>query len=99
VLCKSLGGLPIPLLTITESEKNEEKSLKKKFILICARVHPGESNSSFMMEGFLKFICGDSFIAHNLRKYNIFKIVPMMNPDGVAIGNYRTGLSGKDFNR
>lgn len=23
----------------------------------------------------------------------------MMNPDGVALGNYRTGLSGKDFNR
>lgn len=22
-----------------------------------------------------------------------------MNPDGVALGNYRTGLSGKDFNR
>jgi hypothetical protein len=23
----------------------------------------------------------------------------MMNPDGVTLGNYRTGLSGKDFNR
>ena len=23
----------------------------------------------------------------------------MLNPDGVVIGNYRTGLSGKDFNR
>jgi len=23
----------------------------------------------------------------------------MVNPDGVAIGNYRTGLSGRDFNR
>lgn len=23
----------------------------------------------------------------------------MLNPDGVVLGNYRTGLSGKDFNR
>lgn len=23
----------------------------------------------------------------------------MINPDGVVLGNYRTGLSGRDFNR
>lgn len=28
-----------------------------------------------------------------------FKIVPMLNPDGVFIGNYRTGIIGDDFNR
>ena len=34
-----------------------------------------------------------------MRKHVVFKIVPMLNPDGVALGNYRTGLSGRDFNR
>jgi murein tripeptide amidase MpaA len=29
----------------------------------------------------------------------VFKIVPMINPDGVVFGNYRTSLSGKDLNR
>lgn len=29
----------------------------------------------------------------------MWKVVPMLNPDGVVAGNYRTGLSGKDFNR
>ncbi len=29
----------------------------------------------------------------------IIQIVPMLNPDGVIIGNYRTGLQGFDYNR
>ena len=29
----------------------------------------------------------------------IFKIVPMLNPDGVILGNTRTGVAGKDLNR
>lgn len=52
-----------------------------------------------MIEGFIDWLCGDSKLAILLRKYIVFKIVPMLNPDGVALGNYRTGLSGKDFNR
>lgn len=52
-----------------------------------------------MMEGFIEWLCGNSKEAVILRRYIVFKIVPMLNPDGVALGNYRTGLSGKDFNR
>lgn len=28
-----------------------------------------------------------------------FYFVPMLNPDGVVAGNYRTSLFGKDLNR
>ena len=52
-----------------------------------------------MIEGFIGWLCGKSREAILLRKYIVFKIVPMLNPDGVALGNYRTGLSGRDFNR
>ena len=34
-----------------------------------------------------------------LRDNFVFKIVPMLNPDGVVHGNYRTSLSGNDLNR
>ena len=34
-----------------------------------------------------------------LRKHYIFKIVPMLNPDGVVYGNYRCSLLGVDLNR
>lgn len=71
----------------------------KKIVMVTGRVHPGESNASYMMEGFLKFITSNHPEAQELRKRIIFKIVPMINPDGVIVGNYRTSMSGNDLNR
>lgn len=34
-----------------------------------------------------------------LRELAVFKIIPMINPDGVIHGNYRTSLAGCDLNR
>jgi murein tripeptide amidase MpaA len=34
-----------------------------------------------------------------LRDSVIFKIIPMVNVDGVIAGNFRTGLLGLDLNR
>ena len=36
---------------------------QKKIVVMTGRVHPGESNSSFMMEGFIKFITSNNPIA------------------------------------
>ena len=66
-------------------------------IIISARVHPGETVSSFVFEGILKYLL--SAEASLLRRHFIFKMIPMINPDGVIHGNYRTNLSGKDMNR
>ena len=80
-------------------ELNPNLGKQKKFVVITARVHPGETVASFIMEGFLKFITGSSTEAAELRKRIVFKVVPMTNPDGVIVGNYRTSLSGNDLNR
>jgi cytosolic carboxypeptidase protein 2/3 len=72
---------------------------RKQYVIVTGRVHPGETPGSWMMQGFLKHITGNSRAAVELRKRYIFKIVPMINVDGVIVGNYRTSLSGNDLNR
>lgn len=72
---------------------------KKRAIVISARVHPGETPSSWMMKGLMDFLTGDSTIAKKLRHKFIFKLIPMLNPDGVIVGNTRSELTGKDLNR
>lgn len=67
--------------------------------MVTARVHPGETPSSWMMKGFLDYLTGDSASAKELRDKFIFKLVPMLNPDGVIVGNNRCSLAGRDLNR
>ena len=97
-LCKTLSGLDCPLLTVTNFSSGA-KIDKRPFVVVSARVHPGESNASWMMRGFLRFITSGDPIAGALRNAYIFKIVPMLNPDGVVCGNYRCNLAGHDLNR
>ncbi len=47
----------------------------------------------------LRFLLGHSPEAVLLRQHFVFKIVPMLNPDGVACGNTRSSLAGCDLNR
>ncbi|ETE72716.1 Cytosolic carboxypeptidase 2, partial [Ophiophagus hannah] len=98
-LCSSLAGNIVYLLTITNPSKGAIAASAKKAIILSARVHPGETNSSWVMRGFLDFIVSDAPDAHLLRDLFIFKVVPMLNPDGVIVGNYRCSLAGRDLNR
>ena len=49
------------------------------------------------MEGAIQYLLSDA--AASLRNFFMFKIIPMLNPDGVISGNARCSLSGKDLNR
>ena len=76
-----------------------EAKAERKGVFMSARVHPGETNSSWMMKGAIDFLLSQAPEAHLLREKMVFKVVPMMNPDGVINGNYRCSLSGADLNR
>ncbi|XP_011689976.1 PREDICTED: cytosolic carboxypeptidase 2 [Wasmannia auropunctata] len=98
LLCRSLAGNGVYYLTITAPTHDEEVR-RKRGVVITARVHPGETPSSWTMKGIIDFLTGDTNRARELRERFVFKLVPMLNPDGVIVGNNRCSLSGKDLNR
>ena len=71
----------------------------KPVVVVSARVHPGETVSSFMCEGLVQFLLSSSPSAVQLRERAVFLVVPMLNPDGVINGFYRSNLGGADLNR
>lgn len=100
LLCKSLAGNRCDLLTISDPEDGEKgRDKEKRYVVISGRVHPGETAASYMMEGVLDFLTGPSPEAEQIRKMFTFKIIPMLNPDGVVVGNSRCSLAGVDLNR
>ena len=72
--------------------------------MITSRVHPGESNASWMMKGLMDLLLSP----HNAQEREIstylkdefeFYLIPMLNVDGVINGNYRCSLAACDLNR
>ncbi|VDI71364.1 Hypothetical predicted protein [Mytilus galloprovincialis] len=99
VLCETRAGNSCFLVTVSNFGASKEEQHKKKFVVITARVHPGETQASWMMKGLLEYITSSDPVAKELRNRFIFKIVPMLNPDGVIVGNYRCSLAARDLNR
>ncbi|GFS80939.1 hypothetical protein NPIL_62511 [Nephila pilipes] len=119
LLCHSLGGNKIELLTISSCKgltmEREEKLpdlfpevskprchifKNKKIVFISSRVHPGETPSSFVFNGMLHFLLGSKdSTASRLRNLFVFKLIPMLNPDGVRNGHYRADTQGLNLNR
>eukprot|EP00041_Stephanoeca_diplocostata_P016834 m.333544 g.333544 ORF g.333544 m.333544 type:complete len:455 (-) comp20504_c0_seq32:749-2113(-) len=104
-LTNSLEKRRVDLLTIGDAcrlrplSKRAQDSADVQLAFISARVHPGETPSSFVLEGLINFLISDDVDAVRLREKVVFKIVPMINPDGVVAGNYRCGSMGHDLNR
>lgn len=61
----------------------------RNVVFITGRVHPGESPASHVVHGLIAFLTSQDARAKVLRKLLTWIIVPMLNPDGVAAGNYR----------
>jgi len=72
----------------------------KPVIFISSRVHPGEVPAQWVFDGFLNFVLDeDDPRAEALRQHFVVKMVPLLNPDGVFLGCYRSDSIGQNLNR
>ncbi len=68
-------------------------------LIIVGRMHPPESTGSGALFGFVETLVADTPQARAFREQVRTVVVPLVNPDGLAEGHWRTNIRGKDLNR
>lgn len=71
----------------------------KHRVWVHSRVHAGEATATHVMLGFLEQITEDSPLGRRLRRFCIFNVVPVVNVDGVYLGQTRWDSLGRDIER
>ena len=69
----------------------------KQRIWIHAGVHPAETTSHLMVEGLFDWLRSGDLEAEVLLDNALIEVVPMANPDGVFLGNYRTNANSSNL--
>ena len=93
LLGKSREGRDIWLLNSSPDEE------KPRTLVIVGRQHPPEVTGAFALTAFVEQLLADTPQARNFREGHRLLIVPNLNPDGVAHGNWRHNAGGIDLNR
>lgn len=87
----SVQGRDIWMYTVTNTTVPDAG---KERIWIHNCVHPAENTGYFVMEGLFTWLASGTPAANEFLSHTILNIVPMANPDGNALGNYRTNANG-----
>ncbi len=89
---KSLEGRPIKQLTLGNPDATN-------FVFILGRQHPPEVTGSVGLMSFVDTIALDSTLSKTFRHSFQTIVIPVVNPDGVEHGHWRSTLGGVDPNR
>ncbi|MGE3171322.1 MAG: M14 family zinc carboxypeptidase [Planctomycetota bacterium] len=90
----SLQGRPIQMVELTDPTVPDAGKAR---VWIHAGIHPSESTSYFTVEGLVEWLLSNDPYAQLLLDRVIFDIVPMANPDGVFLGNYRVSANSTNL--
>lgn len=69
------------------------------YVFVIGRQHPPEITGSLGLMSFIDTVASDSRLARNFRHQFQVVVVPVVNPDGVEHGHWRSNLGGVDLNR
>ncbi len=91
---QSVEHRDLHLLTITDRSVPD---VGKPVVWLMCRQHAWESGTSLVGEGAIQYLLSDA--AADLRRSVVFKIYPMVDPDGCYHGGVRFNRHGYDVNR
>lgn len=93
VVGKSSLGKPITAL-------NSISDSSQQTVVLIARQHPPEVPGGFFgFQAFFNTVMGDTPLAQQFRKQFNILTIPLVNPDGADMGNWRHNAKGIDLNR
>ena len=76
-LNKTICGNPLDILYITNFASTQSVINARQSIIFTARVHPGETSGSYVIESVINNLLNNSEQSNNLLDKYIFKIIPM----------------------
>ncbi len=88
----SIEGRPVTALDIHPQNP-------KRYIVLIGRQHPPEVTGALAMVPFVERLLEDDALARDFRAAFGILMIPNLNPDGVARGNWRHNVGGVDLNR
>lgn len=89
---QSSDGRDLDAFTLLADEPRSDRPL----LIILGRQHPPEVTGAFALDGFVQAALRQS--ANASLPFDLV-ILPLLNPDGVALGYWRMNTSGLDLNR
>jgi cytosolic carboxypeptidase protein 6 len=69
------------------------------YVFVVGRQHPPEVNGSIGLMSFVDTLAGDSSLARTYRQQFQTVVLPLLNPDGIEHGHWRSNLGAVDLNR
>jgi murein tripeptide amidase MpaA len=90
----SPGGVPLRIVLVTEPSPDEEALRRKPCVLIYAREHANEQDSSWVVDGAIRFLVSGTPQANEARLRANFLLIPLLDPDGAQSGAYER-ITGK----